>query len=249
MKHLLTFGNKAQLKKKETKKGDVLQQELAGCIEHTLLKATATEKQIKELCEQARSYGFHSVCVNPRWVPLAAEILHGCKVGVCSVVGFPLGADSTEIKAAAARDIILAGADEVDMVADLAAIIEGDSEYLTRQLRAVLKVCRSMRPAVLLKVIIESAALTKGQKIFACEIADKCGVDFVKTSTGMHPAGGAAIEDVKLMKEAAPNCRIKAAGGIRTAKQAIDFLEAGADRIGTSSGVQIINEFRMGQIK
>jgi deoxyribose-phosphate aldolase len=106
-----------------------------------------------------------------------------------------------------------------------------------------------MRPKVLLKVIIESAALTTDQKIFACQIADKIGVDFVKTSTGMHPAGGATVEDVKLMKENAPHCRVKAAGGIRTAKQALEMLEAGADRIGTSSGIQIIEQFKAGQTK
>lgn len=227
----------------------VEEKELAGCIEHTLLKATATEKEIRELCEQAVSYGFHSVCVNPRWVALAADQLHGSKVKVGGVVSLPLGADSTKIKVAQAKEAIFAGADEIDMVVDLAAIIEGDSKYLTRQLQSVLEVCRSMRPAVLLKVIIESAALTREQKIFACEIAEKCGVDFIKTSTGMNPAGGATVEDVKLMKETAPNCKIKAAGGIRTAKQAIEFLEAGAERLGTSSGVQMINEFRAGQIK
>ena len=160
----------------------------------------------------------------------------------------PVGADSTKIKAAAAKDAILAGADEIDMVADLAAIIEGDSRYLLNQLQAVLKVCRSMRPAVVLKVIIESAAVSRDQKIFACRIAREAGVDFIKTSTGLHPAGGASIEDIKLIKETAPNCKIKAAGGIKTAKQALEMLHAGADRIGTSSGVQIINEFRAGQL-
>jgi len=187
------------------------EKQLAGCIDHTLLSATATGEQIKQLCREAKSYGFYAVSVNPRWV--------------------------------------FAGADEIDMVADLAAIIEGDSKYLSNQLRAVVKVCRSMRPKVLLKVIIESAALSRKQKIFACQVADKCGVDFVKTSTGMSPAGGATVEDVKLMKEAAPNCKIKASGGIRTAKQAIEMLEAGAERIGTSSSVQIINELRAGQLQ
>ncbi len=221
------------------------EKQLAGCIDHTLLSVTATSEQIKKLCQQATDYKFCSVFVNPRWVALAAEQLHG-KVKVGSVAGFPLGADSTKIKAAQAEDCIFAGADEVDMVADLAAIIEGDTRYLSNQLMAVLKVCRSMKPAVCLKVIIEAAALTREQKIFACQIADKCGVDFVKTSTGMHSAGGATVEDVKLMKEFAPNCKVKASGGIRTAKQALEMLEAGADRIGTSSSVQIINEFRAG---
>jgi len=225
------------------------EKELAGCIDHTLLSATATSEQIRQLCREAKSYGFCAVSVNPRWVALAAGQLHGTKVKVGGVVSLPLGADSTKIKVAAAKDAIFAGADEIDMVADLAAIIEGDSKYLSSQLQAVVKVCRSMRPKVLLKVIIESAALSRKQKIFACQVADKCGVDFVKTSTGMSPAGGATVEDVKLMKEAAPNCKIKAAGGIRTAKQAIEMLEAGAERIGTSSSVQIINELRAGQLQ
>jgi len=223
------------------------QRQLAGVIDHTLLAATATSDQIKQLCREAKEYGFFAVSVNPRWVALAAEELDGSKVKVGGVVSLPLGADSTKIKAAQANEAIFAGADEIDMVADLAAIIGGDSAYLSNQLLAVRKVCRSMRPPVLLKVIIESAALTREQKIFACQIADKCGVDFVKTSTGMNPAGGATVEDIRLMKEAAPRCRVKAAGGIRTVKQVLEMLEAGAERIGTSSGVQIINEFRAGQ--
>jgi deoxyribose-phosphate aldolase len=234
------------------------EKQLAACIDHTLLSATATSEQIRQLCEEAKSYGFCAVFVNPRWIALAAEELHGCRVKIGSVVGFPLGADSTKIKVAQAEDCIFDGADEIDMVADLAAIIEGDTKYLSNQLRAVLKVCRSMKPAVCLKVIIEAAALNREQKIFACQIADKCGVDFVKTSTGMNPApgrggmnpaGGATIEDVKLMKESAPHCRIKASGGIRTVKQVLELLEAGADRIGTSSGVEIINEFRTGRLQ
>ena len=223
--------------------------ELAGCIDHTLLDATATDEQIKQLCREAKTYGFHTVCVNPRWVALAAEQLAGSKVAVGGVVSLPLGADLTKIKVAQAREAIFASADEVDMVADLAAIIAGDTTYLQSQIQAVLKVCRSMRPAVVLKVIIESAALNREQKIFACQIADGCGVDFIKTSTGLHPAGGATIEDIKLMKEAAPKCKIKVAGGIKTAKQALETLDAGAERIGTSSGVQIINELRTEQPK
>jgi len=207
----------------------------------------ATKEQIEQLCQEAIDFGFHTVCVNPRWVPLVAERLHHTKVKVGSVVSLPLGADSTKIKVAQAKDAIFAGADEIDMVADLAAIIEGDSRYLSNQLQAVLKVCRSMRPAVVFKVIIESAALSREQKIFACQIADRCRVDFIKTSTGLHPAGGATLEDIKLIKETAPNCKVKAAGGIKTAKHALEILEAGAQRIGTSSGVQIIKEFRTRQ--
>jgi deoxyribose-phosphate aldolase len=223
--------------------------ELADVIDHTLLKAETTSEQIRRLCEEAKQYGFHAVSINPRWVPLAADLLHGTQVAVGGVVSLPLGADFTEIKVLQAKEAILAGADEIDMVADLAAIIEGDEKYLARQLEAVRKVCHSMRPNVLLKVIIESAALITEQKIFACQIADKIGVDFVKTSTGMHPAGGATVEDVLLMRQHAGYCKIKASGGIRTVKQALEMLEAGADRIGTSASVQIIEQFRAGQIK
>jgi len=221
-------------------------EELAGYIDHTLLDATATKEQIKQLCQEAKNYGFHTVCVNGRWVALVAELLAGSKVTVGGVVSLPLGADSTKIKVAQANEAIFSGADEIDMVADLAAIIDGDFKYLSNQLIAVLKICRSMRPVVVLKVIIESAALNQEQKIFACRTAQQSGVDFIKTSTGLHPSGGATLEDIKLMKETAPNCKIKAAGGIRTAKQVLEMLDAGAQRIGTSSGVQIINEFRAG---
>jgi deoxyribose-phosphate aldolase len=224
------------------------EKQLAGCIDHTLLDPAATTEQVEQACKEALESGFHTVIVNPRWLGRVAERLHGSKVQVGGVVSLPLGADSTKIKVAQAKEAIFAGADEVDMVADLTAIIEGDSRYLQNQLRAVSKVCRSMRPPVVLKVIIESAALTDEQKVFACQIADGCGVDFVKTSTGLHPAGGATVDDVKLMKEAAPNCKIKAAGGIRTAKQAIEMLEAGAERIGTSTGAQIIEQFRTGRL-
>ncbi len=223
--------------------------ELAAAIDHTLLKPEATGEQIRRLCEEAKQYGFHTVCTNPRWTPVVADLLHGTQVAVEGVVSLPLGADFTKVKVLQAKEAIFAGADEIDMVADIASIIEGDERYLARQLEVVLKVCNSMRPKVVLKVIIEAAALTRDQKIFACQTADKVGVDFVKTSTGMHRAGGATVEDVKLMKEYAPHCRIKAAGGIRTAKQALAMLEAGADRIGTSSSVQIIEQFEVSQIK
>jgi len=226
---------------------NISENELAGCIDHTLLDATATREQIEQQCRDAKTYGFHTVCVNGRWVALVAELLAGSKVAVGGVVSLPLGADTTKIKVAQAKEAIFAGADEIDMVADLASIIEGDSNYLVSQLASVLKVCRSMRPAVVLKVIIESAALNDEQKIFACRIAQGVGVDFIKTSTGLHPAGGATIEDIKLMKETAPGCKIKAAGGIRTAKQVLEMLDAGAQRIGTSSGVQIMTEFKAGK--
>jgi deoxyribose-phosphate aldolase len=218
--------------------------DIARRIDHTLLKAEATRAEILRLCDEAVTHGFHAICVSPRWVSAAADHLQGTAVAVCSVISFPLGTDTTKIKVAQAQDAIYAGADEIDMVADLAAIIEGDSRYLLHQLMSVLKACRTMRPAVLLKVIIESAALTSEQKIFACQVAEQAGVDFVKTSTGFHPAGGATIEDVALMKQAAPHCRVKASGGIKTAQQAVAMLTAGADRIGTSAGVAIVQEIR-----
>jgi deoxyribose-phosphate aldolase len=216
--------------------------DIARYIDHTLLKAEATREEIVRACDEARAWGFHAVCVNGRWVPVAAERLFGTKVKVSGVVGFPLGADTTKVKVAGVREAIDAGADEIDMVADLAAIIEADASYLLYQFRSVLKECRSMRPPVLLKVIIESAALTREQKVFACQIAQQAGVDFIKTSTGLHPAGGATADDVRLIKETAPACKVKASGGIKTVQQAMEMLEAGADRIGTSAGVKIMEE-------
>ena len=143
----------------------ILSKELARCIDHTLLEAMATKEQIKKLCDEAKSYGFCCVFVNPRWTSLAAEELKGTDIKTGSVFSFPIGADSTETKVAAAKALIATGADEVDMVADLSAIIEGDSRYLSGQLQAVLDVCRAARPAVVLKVIIEAAALNDEQKI------------------------------------------------------------------------------------
>ena len=222
---------------------------VAGCIDHTLLTATATTEDIEKLCDEAIELGFHTVCVNSRWLGLVADRLHGSGVKTGGVVSLPLGADSTKLKIYQAKEAICECAEDIDMVADLAAIIEADTKYLSAQLGAILRVCKSMGRGIPLKVIIESAALTDDQKRFACKIADEVGVDFVKTSTGLHPAGGATVEDIKLMKEAAPNCKVKAAGGIRTAKQVLEMLEAGAERIGTSSGVQIIEQIRAGDLK
>lgn len=216
--------------------------DVAKYIDHTLLKAEATRGEVLRLCDEAVSYGFHAACVNGRWLPLVAERLHDTAVQVAGVVSLPLGADTTRIKVAQAHEAVFAGADEIDMVADLAAIIEGDTRYLLDQFLSVRKVCRSMKPPVVLKVIIESAALTHDQKVFACQVTQQAGADFVKTSTGLHPAGGATVEDVRLMKETAPACKVKAAGGIRTAQQVLAFLEAGAVRIGTTAGVQIMDE-------
>lgn len=218
--------------------------DIARRIDHTLLKAEATREQILRLCDEAMRFGFWAVCVNGRWVSTAAERLHGSGVHVAAVVGFPLGADATKAKVVQAKQAIHDGADEIDIVADLAAIIEGDTRYLLRQLLAAWNVCRAMRPPVLLKVIIESAALTTEQKVLACRAAEQIGVDFVKTSTGLHPAGGATVEDIRLIRETSQRYKIKASGGLRTAQQALAMIEAGADRIGTSSGVAIVEELR-----
>jgi deoxyribose-phosphate aldolase len=216
--------------------------DVARHIDHTLLRAEATQAEILRLCEEAVTHGFHAVCVNTRWVSAVADRLQGTAVAVAAVVSFPLGADTTKVKVAQTQDAIYTGADEIDMVADLAAIIEGDAQYLLHQLTSVVRACRAVRPPVLLKVIIESAALTTDQKVFACRIAEQAGVDYLKTSTGFHSAGGATVEDVALMKQTAPKCRIKASGGIKTAQQAMAMLDAGAERIGTSSGIAIIKE-------
>lgn len=218
-------------------------QQLAGMIDHTLLSATATLSDIEAHCAEAVEYGFYSVCVPGRWVSVAADILKETPIKIDAVAGFPFGADTTAAKVADAKEMIAAGADEIDMVADLASIIDGDKKYLANDLSAILKVCRSFRPAVTLKVIIESAALTDEQIIFACQTAQQVGVDFIKTATGLNPAGGARTEDIQLMAQSAPGCKIKAAGGIKTAAQAIDMIAAGASRLGASASVQIVNQF------
>ena len=217
--------------------------ELAGTIDHTQLGAATVQADIDKLCQEAKEYQFAAVCVTAKWVSPAADLLRGSGVKVAAVAGFPLGAVSARIKALEAEEVIMAGADEVDMVADLAAIIEGKEDILRQDMETVLKVCRGVQPAVTLKVIIESAALTDEQILFACRIGQAVGVDYLKTSTGMHKAGGATVEHVRLMARTAPGCKIKAAGGIRTAEQALAMLEAGASRIGASASVQIIEGF------
>lgn len=220
--------------------------QLASVIDHTLLSPTAVNSDIRRICEEAMRHSFYAVCVNPRWVSLAADVLAGTGVKVASVVSFPLGADSTASKVSEAKEVIYAGADEIDVVVDLAAVIRFDQVYLRDQVFSLLKACRVMHPPVILKLIIESAALNYDQKSFICRLCDELRVDFVKTSTGLHQAGGATLEDVAIIKQYAPNCKIKASGGIKTAVQALDFLSAGVDRIGTSSGIAILEQFSAG---
>ena len=207
-------------------------EELAKYFDHTLLDEGAGQADIRRHCEQALHYGFYAVCVRPRWVSLCADILHGTGIQVVSVAGFPLGTELPEVKASQARAVIMDGADEVDIVANPEAVVNNDADYLRRDFGAVLRVCRTMKPPVALKVIIESAALSDEQIRFVCGVAEQTSVDFVKTSTGYHEAGGARVKDVKLMAETAPRCKIKAAGGIKTLEQALAFIEAGAVRIG-----------------
>lgn len=220
---------------------------LASYIDHTNLSATARRGDIAELCDSAIRLSFCSVCVNQRWVEFCSDRLCDSGVKVCTVIGFPLGADSRGAKVSAVKEAIRLGADEVDVVADLAAVQASDGGYLTKEFVEILKVCGAVRPGVVMKVIIEAAALSDEQKIFVCKVADICGVDFVKTSTGMHKAGGATVADVELMKKYASRCKVKAAGGIRTADAMLEFIEAGAERIGTSCGVSIVENYRAWQ--
>jgi deoxyribose-phosphate aldolase len=217
--------------------------DLAKFIDHSLLSPTATEAQIRVHCQEAVKYGFYSVCIQPRWVDLSADILHGSPIKVCTVAGFPLGANLARIKAFEADLAIASGADEIDMVADLTSIIAGDEKYLYNDIRTVLKVCQSVRPFVILKVIIESAALTDEQIVFACRTIEQAGADFIKTSTGLHPAGGAKLEHVRLIAQSAPKCKIKAAGGVRTTADTLAMIEAGASRIGATKSVEIMENF------
>ena len=218
-------------------------EQLAKYFDHTLLDCMATEPDICRHCQESVKYGFYAVCVQPRWVSLCADILSGTGVQVVSVAGFPFGTQTPKVKEYEAEAVIMDGVDEVDMVADLAAVAEGDIQRLQDDMRAVLSVCRSMKPQVTLKVIIEAAALSEDQIRFACQTAQTVGVDFVKSSTGFHKAGGACLDDVKLMIESAPNCQVKASGGIKTVEQAQAFIQAGVSRIGASASVEMIEQF------
>lgn len=211
---------------------------LAATIDHTLLKASATPAQIKELCAEAKKQHFASVCVNPRWVPLAVKELGNCGVAVCTVIGFPLGASATEIKAAETSLAVKQGARECDMVIDIGALKAGDERAVEEDIRAVVKAAGN----ALVKVIIETCFLEDEEKRLACELALKAGAHFVKTSTG-YGTGGASVYDIKLMRKVVGDkMKIKASGGIRSYHDAIAMLNAGADRVGSSSGVSIVSE-------
>ncbi len=215
---------------------------LARMIDHTLLKAEATAEQVRRLCDEAREYGFCSVCVNPSRVALAAEALAGSGVRVCTVTGFPLGATVAETKAFEAERSIRNGAQEIDMVLNIGALKDGDLSFVRDDIEAVVKVCHAA--GALCKVILETGYLSDAEKIQACQLAVAVGADFVKTSTGFG-AGGATAADVALMRATVgPDIGVKAAGGIRTYEAAVEMIGAGANRIGASAGVQIINAAR-----
>ena len=205
-------------------------------IDHTLLKADANKEQILSLIDEAKKYEFASVCVNPTWVKMAAELLKDSSVKVCTVIGFPLGATTSAVKAFEAKDAIANGADEVDMVINIGALKSRNLKLVEDDIKAVVEASGRK----LVKVIIETCLLTDEEKVEACQLAKLADADFVKTSTGFS-IGGATIEDIELMREAVgPTMGVKASGGARTLEAAQAFIKAGATRIGTSSGVAIM---------
>lgn len=215
----------------------ISQTELAGYIDHTLLKPEAIESQFEQLCSEAVNYKFKSVCVNSSWVPFVAKKLRGTGIIVCSVIGFPLGGMDTRSKAFEARSAIASGATELDMVINVGALKSGNLKLVEEDIRAIKRACRSTTS---LKVILETGLLTEAEKILACEIAKKAGADFVKTSTGFA-GSGATVEDIALMRRiVGPDMGVKASGGIRTFDQAIALINAGANRLGCGASVAVI---------
>ncbi|MBR0367582.1 MAG: deoxyribose-phosphate aldolase [Clostridia bacterium] len=212
--------------------------QLAKYIDHTILKPDATAAQVKKLCDEAKQYGFASVCVNPSRIALAATELAGTDVTPCCVVGFPLGAIPSESKAAEAAVAVKNGAREIDMVIDIGRAKDGDWDYVQADIEAVKAACGSAK----LKVIIETCLLTDDEKVKACLAAKRANADFVKTSTGFSKAGAVA-SDVKLMRETVgPDMGVKASGGIHNRAEAEAMIAAGASRIGASSGIAIVTE-------
>ncbi|MGX5715741.1 deoxyribose-phosphate aldolase [Arthrobacter sp. MAHUQ-56] len=211
---------------------------IAGYIDHTLLKPEASEADVLKVCAEAAEYGFKSVCVNPIWVKTVTTALKGSGVLTCSVVGFPLGATPTDVKAFEARGAVLDGAEEVDMVINIAAARADDKGALVEDIAAVAEAVHG--GGAILKVIIETALLTDAQKVLACQAAVEAGADFVKTSTGFN-GGGATVEDVALIRRTVgPEVGVKASGGVRSLADAQAMIAAGATRIGASSGIAIV---------
>ncbi len=211
--------------------------DLASIIDHTLLKPEATEQDIRKVCEEAIQYKFKSVCINTHYVTLVSRLLAGTNVDTCCVVGFPLGASSTRAKIDETYDALKSGANEIDMVINIGALKSGDWNTVKRDIEGVTKAAKNR---ALVKVILETSLLNDEEKIKACTIAKMAGADFVKTSTGFN-TGGATIEDIKLMREVVgPKMGVKASGGVRDTKTARAMIAAGATRIGTSSGINIV---------
>ena len=211
---------------------------LAGMIDHTLLKPDATPDQIAQLCFEARKYGFASVCINPAWVSLCAQLLQGSPVKVCTVIGFPLGASAPEVKAFETQNAIDHGATEIDMVINIGALKARDLDLVAKDIRGVVTVAHAR--GAIVKVILETVLLTDEEKTIACLLSKEAGADFVKTSTGFA-GGGATVHDVALMRRVVgPEMGVKASGGVRTYEDAENMVKAGATRIGASAGVKII---------
>ena len=214
--------------------------EINRIIDHTLLKAESTEKQIEELVKEAIEYNFCSVCVNPIWVKKCAEMLKDTDVKVCTVIGFPLGANTKETKIFETKNALENGADEIDMVLNIGYIKSKKFDEVEDEIRELAKVCHDKD--AILKVILENCLLTKDEIKKACELSDKAGADFVKTSTGFSTSGADA-EDIKLMKNSVSDrVKVKASGGIRDYKKAMEMVNNGADRLGVSAGVAIYEE-------
>ena len=217
-------------------------QQLAAMIDHTVLKAEATPAQIDQLCAEAAQFGFYSVCVNPGWVSRCRDRLAGTRVAIATVAGFPLGANITSVKVDEARRAIDDGAIEVDMVISVGDLIAGNTSKVRDDIAAVGDAVHAASAKHLLKVILETAALTEAQIIAGCRCVAEAQADFVKTSTGFHPAGGATVESVRLLRKHSAPIMVKAAGGIRDLATALAMVEAGADRLGCSASVKIVGE-------
>ncbi len=217
-------------------------QELARFIDHTLLKPDATAEQVDRLCDECIAHGFAAVCVNPVWVGRCADRLAHHEAAVATVAGFPLGASLPETKALEALRAVEQGAREVDMVVNLGALIAGDRVAVTRDIAAVVESTRSADPDALVKVILETRALTGEQIVAGCVCALEANADYVKTSTGFHANGGATVDHVALLREHAGRMKVKAAGGIRGLTTAMQMIEAGADRLGMSASVAVVEE-------
>jgi deoxyribose-phosphate aldolase len=210
--------------------------ELAHWIDHTVLKPDTTEEQIKKICQEAREYGFASVCINPTWISLAYKLLRGSRPKVCTVVGFPLGATIPEVKATETKLAVEKGADEIDMVLNIGALKSGDYELVERDIRAVVRAAGRH----VVKVILETCLLNDEEKVKASAIAQRAGANFVKTSTGFS-SGGATMKDVALMRKVVGSeMGVKASGGVKTYEEACKMVEAGATRIGASASVAIV---------